>query len=96
MENFDLARIDLKDLDLMLVFWDEILETGISIHEEIKNQVWGFAYNTILDSLADPDLSEEADARLKAKLDEYVQTPEVTAWIQTQSQVIAEKLGKSA
>ncbi|TFH28831.1 MAG: hypothetical protein E4G98_04775 [Promethearchaeota archaeon] len=85
--NFD--AIDLNGLDLELVFWEEILKSGYTIREEIKNQVWTFLYYYALDLLPNPDPSPEEDQSLHDMVDQYILTEKVQTWIEGKTAEIA-------
>ncbi|MHA1794781.1 MAG: hypothetical protein ACTSUK_01615, partial [Promethearchaeota archaeon] len=62
--EIDLSTIPLDQLDLTLVFWDEILSSGSSVEEEIRLQVWSYLYNSVLDEICE-EISETDDLDLQ-------------------------------
>ncbi len=90
----DFSLFDLKELDLTMVFWDEILESGSSIQEEIVTQTWSFLYYAALDLFPDSNPSIEEDDRLQAALEEYVCSENIQTWIATKTQEMTVYLQK--
>ncbi len=86
--EIDFDAIDLNGLDLKMVFWREILSSGYTIQEEIKNQVWTFLYYDALDNLPNPDPSPEEEEALQKLLDQYIQTEKIQSWIEQNTEEI--------
>ncbi|MCF2138659.1 MAG: hypothetical protein K9W44_01225 [Candidatus Lokiarchaeota archaeon] len=91
--EIDLDNIPLDQLDLTLVFWDEILESGSSVEEEVRMQLWSFLYNSVLDGL-EIDPSDEDDTKLQAQIDEYLKSEKMKEWISQQAEEIHKFLNK--
>ncbi|MHA1620198.1 MAG: hypothetical protein ACTSVZ_13055 [Promethearchaeota archaeon] len=87
--DFDFKSIDLTGLDLKIVFWEEILSSGYTIQEEIKNQLWTFLYYAALDNLPNPDPSAEEEDALQELLNQYIQTDKIQSWISENTEKIA-------
>ena len=90
--DFDFNSIDLTGLDLKIVFWEEILSSGYTIREEIKNQVWTFLYYAALDNLPNQNPSAEEEDALQELLNQYIQTEKVQFWITENTEEITEFL----
>ena len=82
----DFSLIDLKELDLTMVFWEEVLAHGSSIQEEVSTQTWSFLYYSALDLLSDPDPSSEEEQNLHTAVDDYMHSEHVQTWIANQTQ----------
>ncbi|WP_457557255.1 hypothetical protein [Candidatus Harpocratesius sp.] len=91
--EIDLDNIPLDQLDLTLVFWDEILESGSSVEEEVRMQLWSFLYNSVLDGLEN-DPSDEDDTQLQAQIDDYLKSEKMKKWISQQAEEIHKFLNK--
>ncbi|MHA1673457.1 MAG: hypothetical protein ACTSYI_07500 [Promethearchaeota archaeon] len=80
--EIDFDAIDLNGLDLKMVFWREILSSGYTIQEEIKNQVWTFLYYDALDNLPNPNPSPEEEDELQELLNQFLKTEKIQSWIE--------------
>ena len=90
--EIDFDAIDLNGLDLKMVFWREILNSGYTIREEIKNQVWTFLYYDALDNLPNPDPSPEEEDALQELLNQFIKTEKIQSWIERNTDEITEFL----
>ncbi|MHA1777391.1 MAG: hypothetical protein DRO88_03170 [Promethearchaeia archaeon] len=91
--EIDLSTIPLDQLDLTLVFWDEILSSGSSVEEEIRLQVWSYLYNSVLDEICE-EISETDDLDLQNQIEKYMDTPEIQEWLAKQATKIHDFLQK--
>lgn len=91
--DYDFEAAPLDQLDLTLVFWEEVLASGSSVEEEIRFQVWSFIYTDILDKKGN-NLSEEEDEELQEKLDQFLETPKMKQFLADQAVKIHEFLKK--
>jgi hypothetical protein len=76
LSSFEFKKISFED-----IYWIEILQTGVKIRDEIKEQIWSYLYTNAWDEFGKDILSDEEEEHLKLKCNEFISQKEVKLFI---------------
>ena len=81
LPEIDLSSYEYKNISFFDIYWVEILQTGVKIQDEIKEQIWSYLYTIAWDIFDKDLLSDEEEEYLKLKCDEFISQTEVKSFI---------------
>ena len=81
LPEIDLSSYDYKKISFIDIYWVEILQTGVKIQDEIKEQIWSYLYTLAWDEFGKDILSDEEEEYLKSKCDEFTSQTDVKSFI---------------
>lgn len=83
LPEIDLSSLDYdyKNISFEDIYWIEILETGMKIQDEIKEQIWSYLYTKAWDIFGKDILSDEEEEYLKLKCNEFTSRTEIKSFI---------------
>ncbi len=79
--EIDLSSYDYKNISFEDIYWIEILQSGIKIRDEIKEQIYSYLYTDAWDEFGKDLLSNEEEEHLKSKCNEFITRTEVKSFI---------------
>lgn len=81
LPEIDLSSYDYKNISFEDIYWIEILQTGIKIQDEIKEQIWSYLYTLAWDVFDKDVLSNEEEEYLKLKCNDFTSQTDVKSFI---------------
>ena len=81
LPEIDLSLYDYKNISFEDIYWIEILQTGVKIQDEIKEQIFSYLFTNAWDEFGKDILSDEEEEHINLKCNEFISQTEVKSFI---------------